>query len=87
MGIQLPLDEFSCITYNPPMDPQKALETWLEDRKITQADFARRIEYDRGNFNKILSGALWPTLELALKIEKATNGSIPMSAWAEAKAA
>lgn len=69
------------------MDPRAALETWLTDRQITQADFARRIEYDRGNFNKILAGALWPSLELALRIEKATNGSIPMSAWAEAKAA
>lgn len=69
------------------MNPNKLLETWLADRNITQAEFARRIEYDRGNFNKILAGTLWPSLELALRIEKATNGSIPMSAWAEAKAA
>jgi transcriptional regulator with XRE-family HTH domain len=69
------------------MSPRDDLKLWLTAHDITQADFARRIGYDRSNLNAILAGNLWPTLELAFKIERETNGDVPMSSWAEAKAA
>lgn len=69
------------------MAPQDALQKWLKDREISAAEFARRLEYDRSNFHNMLKGNIWPSLELALKIERETEGQVPMQAWAEAKAA
>lgn len=70
------------------MDPKAALKQYLVDNEIKPAEFARLIEYDRGNFHNLLKpDTFWPSLELALRIDRATAGKIPMSAWAEAKAA
>jgi plasmid maintenance system antidote protein VapI len=69
------------------MAPNDTLKGWLSDRNIKPAEFARRVEYDRSNFHRLLNGNLWPSLELALRIERETEGALPMSAWAEAKAA
>lgn len=69
------------------MTPQIMLRTWLKDSDITPAEFARRVGYDRSNFHNILKGNIWPTLELALRIERETDGAVPMRTWAEAKAA
>ena len=69
------------------MAPYLTLQSWLRDNELSAAEFARRLEYDRSNFHNILKGNIWPTLELALKIERETAGAIPMRAWAEAKAA
>ena len=51
---------------------------------MTQAEFARRIEYDKGNLHRLLSGSHRPSLDLAFKIESETGGAVPASAWAEA---
>lgn len=69
------------------MAPNDALRSWLKDQKVKPAEFARRIEYDRSNFHNLLAGNIGVSLQVALKIERATDGAIPMSAWAEAKAA
>lgn len=69
------------------MDPREALQTWLADQSVKPGTFARRVGYDRGNFHRILNGDAWPSLELALRIEQETAGSVLMSSWALAKAA
>lgn len=70
------------------MNPKHALKRWLDANEIKPGTFARRLGYDRGNFHRLLKpdSAVWPSLELALKIEQQTQSAIPMSAWAAAKA-
>lgn len=66
------------------MAPNERLQAWLNASSVKPAEFARRIDYDRGNFHKLLKGKFKPSLDLAHKIERETNAAIPMSAWAEA---
>lgn len=66
------------------MAPNITLKAWLKRKDIPAGRFAKRIEYDRSNFHRILKGKLKPTLQLAHRIEQETGGDIPMSAWAEA---
>jgi transcriptional regulator with XRE-family HTH domain len=66
------------------MDTHNRLKSWLDASSITQAELARRLEYDKGNMHRILNGRLRPTLDLAFRIERETGGAIPASAWAEA---
>ncbi|HYI40020.1 MAG TPA: hypothetical protein VE053_06850 [Allosphingosinicella sp.] len=71
------------------MNPKVALRSYLDNHDIRPAAFARAISYDKGNFHRLLHAedAFWPSLELALRIERETSGAVPMSLWAEAKAA
>ena len=66
------------------MDTHHRLQAWLKAADITAAEFARRLEYDPSNMSKLLKGAIRPTLEMAFRIERATAGQIPASAWVEA---
>lgn len=63
------------------MAPNDLLKQWIADAEISNAEAARRAEYDRGNFHRILEGAAKPTLELAHRIEAMTAGAVPLSAW------
>jgi hypothetical protein len=70
------------------MDPKKLLRDFLASQEIRAAEFARRIDYDKGNFHRLLNDTeTWPTLDLAFRIDRETQGAVPMSSWAEAKAA
>jgi hypothetical protein len=69
------------------MSPQKTLRDWLAAQGKRPGTFASDIGYDRGNFHRLMNGEHWPSLELALKIEQETAGAVPMSLWAQAKAA
>lgn len=64
------------------------LRDYLADREIKPAAFARQVEYDKGNFHRLLNADdTWPSLDLAFRIERETGGEVPMAAWVEAKAA
>ena len=65
------------------MAPHNKLVAWLQDENISQAEMARRCEYDRSNFHRLLSGKLSPSLVLAARIERETRGAIPAVAWAD----
>lgn len=70
------------------MDPKQLLRDFLAAEEITPAEFARRVDYDKGNFHRLLnSDDIWPTLDLAFRIDQQTQGAVPMASWAEAKAA
>jgi hypothetical protein len=71
------------------MDPKASLRAYLDKAEIKPAVFARAIGYDRGNFHRLLhtEDSFWPSLEVALRIEQETSGAVPMSLWAQAKAA
>lgn len=63
------------------MAPNEQLKQWIAAQAITGAEAARRVDYDRSNFHRILEGHAKPTIELAHRIETATGGTVPMSAW------
>ena len=65
------------------MAPHDKLSAWLQAQNISQAEMARRCEYDRSNFHRLLSGKLSPSLVLAARIERETNGAIPAVSWAD----
>lgn len=68
------------------MDPKAALKAHLKANAIKPSAFARDIDYDKSNFHRLLNNKrAWPSLDLALRIDRATKGKIPMSAWAEAR--
>jgi aspartate carbamoyltransferase catalytic subunit len=64
------------------MTAHSRLSAWLRAENISQAEMARRCEYDRSNFHRLLAGNLSPSLALAARIERETNGAIPAVAWA-----
>lgn len=69
------------------MDPKQLLRDYLSKCEITPAAFARQLDYDKGNFHRLLnSDDAWPSLELAFLIDRETGGNVPVAAWAEAKA-
>jgi predicted transcriptional regulator len=61
------------------------LAKWLKDNEITRADFARRCEYDPSNLTKLLDGRIKPSLEVAAKIDRLTDGAVPMAGWVESQ--
>jgi len=65
------------------MEPHDRLKSWIAAAKIPNAEMARRVSCDKGNFHRILNGKLRPSLDMALRIERETAGLIPMSAWAK----
>jgi hypothetical protein len=66
------------------MDARNALQAFLDDREIKPAVFARQLNYDKGNFHRLLKpDGHKPSLELAVAIERATEGVVPATAWAE----
>lgn len=67
------------------MEPHDRLKSWIVAAKISKAEMARRVEYDKANFHRILEGALRPSIDLAFRIERETGGTIPMTAWASLK--
>lgn len=64
------------------MEPNILLKSWIDAQEITGAEAARRLGYDRGNFHRILSGAIRPSIDLAHAIDVMTDGAVPMAAWA-----
>ena len=58
------------------MEPHNRLAAWLQAENISQAEMARRCDYDRSNFHRLLSGKLSPSLPLAARIERETGGAV-----------
>jgi transcriptional regulator with XRE-family HTH domain len=57
------------------------LKTYLADSDETQAAFAERVRTTPATISRILSGTMRPGLDLAIEIEKATDGAVPANAW------
>lgn len=85
--VQRALDAKGCMSYNCDMAPNEKLKKWIADAGLNGAEAARRCNYDRHNFHRIITGAAKPTMELAREIENMTGGQLPLSAWIGFKAA
>lgn len=57
------------------------LTQYLEAENMTQADFAVRIGASQGTVSKLCAGRR-PRWDLAIKIERQTDGKVPVSTWA-----
>lgn len=57
------------------------LEAYLADHKVRQTDFARSVGVSQATVSKLVSGAMQPSLDLAVRIERTTGGSVPASSW------
>lgn len=61
-----------------------ALDTYLKDKGIGDAEFAPLIGRDRSMVSKLRRGIVRPTLDLADAIERETGGAVPIRSWLEA---
>lgn len=59
-----------------------ALDTYMKERKLGDAELATLIARDRSMVSKLRRGVVRPTLDVAAAIETATKGAVPMQAWA-----
>lgn len=66
----------------------KVLNEWLAAHEITGRKFALKIGYDPDEFVKLVQGKRkWVSVELAAKIEDATDGVVHMRLWIPEEAA
>lgn len=59
-----------------------ALDVYMKERAVGDAEFAVLIARDRSMVSKLRRGVVRPTLDVAAAIESATQGAVPMQAWA-----
>lgn len=52
------------------------------ERIETKGEFAKRIGVSQPYLSNLLAGRSYPSLALAFDIEAATDGRVPVSAWA-----
>jgi len=57
------------------------LRTFLQKSGIKQSDLATRLGISRGYMSELVSGDKSPGRELAVKIERATRGGVPVQSW------
>jgi len=57
------------------------LAQYLTDKKITQAEFARRLNVNQGTVSKLCAGKR-PSWNMATRIAAATGGEVPVQVWA-----
>ena len=58
------------------------LKEWLRDKNKTQEEFAEKVDVDRTTISNLVNGRKTPSLDLALRISKATGDDVPTEAWA-----
>jgi len=63
------------------------LTTHIAQTGATRAKFAEECGISAPYLSQIISGIKRPSLGVALKIERITNGAVPVSVWAEDKGA
>lgn len=57
------------------------LQTYLKSSGQTQSEFAAKVGTTPATISRLCSKSLNPTLDLAHRIESATEGSVPTEMW------
>ena len=52
------------------------LKEYLNEKKLTQGDFASLVDVSDAQINRLISGKRTPSFKLAKKIQKVTNGVV-----------
>lgn len=63
------------------------LQKYLKTNGMRQVELARRLGLSNGYLHNLLRGNRRPSLDMALRIERATDGAVPVQAWAIEEAA
>ena len=63
------------------MSNHQTLSEWLAAQGVSRAEFARRCEYDPSNLTKLLKGKFRPSIDVAVRIERVTEGAVPVAGW------
>ncbi len=65
------------------MNGPRLLSAYLEKHHLTHAGFADCAGTHRSQISRLVAGERGPSVPLALAVERATNGAVPVSSWAE----
>jgi plasmid maintenance system antidote protein VapI len=57
------------------------LQDWLDKHEVSQTGFAEALDVRPSTINDLCNGRRRPSLELAVKIERATFGQVPPASW------
>lgn len=60
------------------------LKTYRQALQETQGQFGKRIGVSQGMVCRLETGQVKPGLDLAVEIERATNGAVPVEVWVDA---
>lgn len=64
---------------------QNALARYLASNDLSPAAFGQLVGADRQQIWRLANGARGPSVDLAVRIEEATDGAVPVESWAKAK--
>lgn len=59
------------------------LKSYRQVAGIRQSDLAQVLGVYQGTISKLEAGAIRPSLDLAIKIEDATNEAVPVRTWVD----
>jgi plasmid maintenance system antidote protein VapI len=59
----------------------QTLGTYLEDNGIRQTAFAETVGRTQATISRIVAGDAQPSFDLAVSIERATGGKVPVWSW------
>lgn len=57
------------------------LKSYLDTADVKQAEFAALVGVTVPTISKLANGLMRPSLVLALRIERATDGKVPVESW------
>lgn len=57
------------------------LSRWLAEHRVQQAAFAQGVGVSKGYLTQLLTRTRTPSLDLAVRIETATDGIVPARSW------
>ncbi len=58
------------------------LSRWLSASKIPQSDLAAQVGVTQPTISRFASGTMKPSLAVAMMLERATDGAVPVDVWA-----
>lgn len=62
----------------------KTLDQYLTDQALTEPAFGALIGVSQQHVNRLRRRLKGPSLPLAVRMEKATKGAVPVAVWSEA---
>lgn len=65
----------------PRSTDQNALSVWLDEQSLSREHFAALVGTTVAHLNRMCRGARRPSLDLAMKVEQATQGAVPATIW------
>lgn len=61
----------------------KTLDEYLNDSGLSEPAFGAQVEISQQHVNRLRRRLKGPSLALALRIEKATKGAVPVAVWSQ----